>query len=134
MLSTIEVRDAVVSELQGWGWLSGEAETDFDRWLNQVKAGVWDEAYQAGAHDTLRSPSDATENPYRDNETRRRINMRYVIEDENGDQVSVARSGEGVTVALDVSGDGAVEYHLTPDEFKEFRRAVDYVWQEVKDQ
>lgn len=33
--------------------------------LRQIKAEVWDEAYQAGAYDTLDSPRWATENPYR---------------------------------------------------------------------
>ena len=31
-----------------------------------AKADAWDEAYQAGAYDTLRSPAEATENPYRE--------------------------------------------------------------------
>lgn len=59
--------------------------------------------------------------------------MKYLIEDGNGDQISIARSGLGVTVALDVADGSAVEFYLTSDEFKEFRRAVGYVWQEVED-
>ena len=31
----------------------------------EVAERAWDEAYQAGAYDTLRSPRDARENPYR---------------------------------------------------------------------
>lgn len=38
---------------------------DFDRWLDLKLEKVWDTAYQEGAFDTLRSPRDATENPYR---------------------------------------------------------------------
>jgi hypothetical protein len=38
---------------------------EFDRWLAGEKAKVWDKAYQAGAFDTLGSPAEATENPYR---------------------------------------------------------------------
>lgn len=40
-------------------------KSSFDRWLDAVKAEVWDAAYQAGAEDTLASPRDARENPYR---------------------------------------------------------------------
>lgn len=36
------------------------------RALRQIKAEVWDIAYQHGAVDTLLSPRDATENPYRE--------------------------------------------------------------------
>jgi hypothetical protein len=38
---------------------------EFNRWLAGEKAKVWDEAYQQGAYDTLLSPAEATENPYR---------------------------------------------------------------------
>lgn len=59
--------------------------------------------------------------------------MKYLIEDENGDQISIARRDVGAIVTLEVSGRSAVEFYLTLDEFREFRRAVGYVWQEVED-
>lgn len=56
--------------------------------------------------------------------------MRYTIEDENGDSVSIeSESGRhGVVLRTDNGG----LFTFTLDEFKEFRRAVGYVWQEVE--
>lgn len=59
--------------------------------------------------------------------------MRYVIEDENGDSVSLEAGLRGTVLALGVEGAVTAEFEFTLDEFKEFRRAVGYVWQEVED-
>jgi hypothetical protein len=53
--------------------------------------------------------------------------MRYTIQDENGDSVSLESDGGGAVIRT--SGGG--QFIFTDDEFKEFRRAVGYVWQEV---
>jgi hypothetical protein len=37
----------------------------YANYWHDEKAKVWDEAYQQGAYDTLLSPAEATENPYR---------------------------------------------------------------------
>lgn len=55
-------------------WGRGEANCDHEDVARAVLLAVgpdiaekaWDEAYQAGAFDTLRSPREATENPYRE--------------------------------------------------------------------
>ena len=47
-----------------------ERRRAFDRWLEQVKAGAWDEGYTSGRSNTMRRMSDEpkaplTHNPYR---------------------------------------------------------------------
>lgn len=44
-------------------WISQE---EFDRWLNQIKAEVWSEAYQDGWSDRAHPGEDRQRNPYRD--------------------------------------------------------------------
>jgi hypothetical protein len=41
------------------------ALAEFARFIATVKAEVWDLAYKVGAMDTLLSPAEAQENPYR---------------------------------------------------------------------
>lgn len=55
--------------------------------------------------------------------------MRYTIEDENGDNVSIESElgRNGVVLRTDNGG----VFVFTKDEFKEFRRAIGYVWLEV---
>lgn len=54
--------------------------------------------------------------------------MKYTVTDENGEYVSLEQGTE-YPVILDVNNTG--QFVFTMDEFKEFRKAVGYVWQEV---
>lgn len=58
--------------------------------------------------------------------------MKYTIEDNNGESIAIQKQGIDVLVTLSLAG-GDSDYYLTPEEFKEFRRAVGYVWQEMED-
>jgi hypothetical protein len=54
--------------------------------------------------------------------------VRYVIEDVNGETVSVEMVAGNVVIAI--SGD---TFEFLPEEFNDFRKAVGYVTQEVED-
>jgi hypothetical protein len=61
--------------------------------------------------------------------------VKYVIEDENGDSVSLQAQDTDTTtptVVLYLDRNPDTYFTFLLDEFKEFRRAVGYVWQEIK--
>ena len=47
---------------------SGDYKAEIDRWLAEVKAQVWEEAYMTGVSDVI-ADKGATMNPYRQGET-----------------------------------------------------------------
>ena len=68
--TTEEVRDGwvrIINEDGSPSMLRISPE-DFDRWLAEVKAQVWEEAYMTGVSDVI-ADKGATMNPYRQGET-----------------------------------------------------------------
>lgn len=58
------------------------------------------------------------------------MRVKYVITDENEESVSLEREpGNSVELSLN----NAHFFLFTIEEFKEFRRAIGYIWQEVED-
>lgn len=61
--------------------------------------------------------------------------MKYTIDGQYGDEVEVNRSGDNVYVTVIPTGtepDVAGCVALTVEQFKEFRRAIGYVWTEIE--
>lgn len=53
--------------------------------------------------------------------------MKYVVYDSDGEDVSVESRDDSVVLHA-----GGTDHWFTRDEFREFRKAVGYVWQEVE--
>ena len=64
--TTEEVRESYVLMQRCISYPNPDAE--FDRWLAEVKAQVWEEAYMTGVSDVI-ADKGATMNPYRQGET-----------------------------------------------------------------
>lgn len=54
--------------------------------------------------------------------------MRYEIDDKFGETLRIEKSGSDVTVSIGEQAD----IYFTLEQFKDFRRAVGYVWSEFE--
>jgi hypothetical protein len=58
--------------------------------------------------------------------------MKYVTEDCNGDEISLKPEENGyIRLALALGDEDYTSRLFTLEQFKEFRKAVGYVWQDV---
>jgi hypothetical protein len=53
--------------------------------------------------------------------------MRYIISDNFGDDIEIVRDGTDVNISITGS-----DVALNAEQFKDFRRAVGYVWTEIE--